>query len=316
MFTLKRLYGEVVVTKAREVDDSLPVHVFTAAENASGTVSCNVEAKLVVLNLSVGESSRQSLELADVALAEMAGLDTGTLVYDVRHGPGLEGSPADLEIRTRLLKSGALNHLAILSHSAGSKAEPSALQDLVDLAKVDVVRSTTFGELIRTLSSRNPVLALECSVSARHKDFSASYAGSVFSVPELKTTVVRMSGNGSQPACIKEMFRAAVMLHLKHRASTLILDTSDSPTVTGSGGSSEFNDAVIAPLASLGQASTLVHVRMEEIGQIQERASLAKACDEWGVFECEASTLGEALATVRALEGRFATPAPILPVLR
>jgi hypothetical protein len=181
---------------------------------------------------------------------------------------------------------------------------------LLDQAKVEVFRTCSFGELVQGLKVRRPALALEYVDSAHANHFGANYGGSVFAVPELRATVVRTSGNGRQPGYLEEVFQEAVALHLKHNASTLILDTSDSPANTGLEEAQRFNKVVVAPLAALGLATVLVHVRVDEVACGCERLSSFNVETRPDVFECEADTLAAALTLVRVVTGCFVKPPP------
>jgi hypothetical protein len=313
MFALKRLYDAVTPTDYCSVDDTVPVHLFTAMENVEGSVLCNLEAKLVVLNLTGGSYLEQALELASWALAEMSALETGTLVYDLRHSPDAAGSPSDFVARVRLVESGALNCLAMLTAPGSAYQAPVSYQDMLNAAQVEVLHAHKFGHLINVLKRYSPVLAAACDAVRPVADFSANYGGSAFSVPELQATVIRTSGNHRHSAYFDNVFYSALALHVRNKASTMILDTSDSPEIEDESERQRFNDTIVNALAALGISSTLVRVQAKDASPEGLGKPFSETCEGWEVFGCEAETLAEAFSLVRVLKGCCTAVVPTFP---
>jgi hypothetical protein len=313
MFTLKRLYDVVMPSDYWAVDDTVPVHMFTAMENDQGSVFCNLEAKLVVLNLTGSAATEPALELAGIALAEMSALDTGTLVYDVRHNPDTEGSAADVAVRVHLLESSAITCLAVLAARGSVSVEANSVRRLRLKTKVEVLRAHEFGHLTSILNTSNPVLALACAAVKSVADFAANYGGSVFSIPELQATVIRMSGNSVNPEYFQEVFYSGLALHLRNKASTLILDSSDSPATTDAEAYLHVRKMIATSLAALGIASTVVLVHLNDAAHGGQERSFEEVCADWDVFGCETETLAEAFALVRILKGCCTQVVPTFP---
>lgn len=294
-------------------DDSVPVHLFVAAQNDHGTVAYNVDAKLLVLHLTGTESVPQALAIASHALEEMDQLNTDALVYDLRNPHLVAGTAVDAAVQKYLLESHRVSFLGVLINPGVTPVECEEVQLLLEKYKFERVYAQTFTQLATTLKARGPALAKACAVVGDVADFQANYGGSSFSLPELKATVIRTSGSGLNPLHFQKLFRAALELHVKNKASTLILDTCDSPPITDLDQYARFHTSVIAPMAAPGLASTVIHVHGGNPFRLKVEGMIETFFASKNVFSCEANSLEAALGLVRVLKGCCTTSAPVLP---
>lgn len=293
--------------------NDVTVHMDMLVRTEAGTVFGNIDERVIALRWQSFAPAEAVDEVVALLEAEFSGCGADTLIYDSRRIAAEEGSELDSELRLRALEHGHARQVGWIVADA-SMSLPPAVTAFMAARGIESCIGTSFEEVARKL-----VELPGCSGNLLSKgiaNFHATYAGSCYSIPEVRTTVLRSAGNFYDLPLAGEIYKAAFELHVKSGAIALIVDTTAIAPIHNMERYSFSFEALILPVTRLGCVQQLVHVRAGDplfpTGPTQLQ-QLAASLDSMEVAEAE--TMAQAVDVIRMTQGRKALvvePAPLV----
>jgi hypothetical protein len=235
-------------------------HLDVAAYNAAGLVFSNPLKKVTVIRWESLADEVLALELAEAALVEMENQETGTLIYDLRKLPEEELQPFDVQLRIYCLESGLVERWGWLSTQATPLLEPAEVQKALGDLEIVGEASQVFCTLAQLLDSHLPPEA-RLLTQPSPPNFSATYSGSTYSLPDVNATVIRTAGNPGDLDSAKWLFEQALEASRRMGANALILDTSASPPLIDELRYEFAYKSLLLPVGAAKLFKHVVHVR-------------------------------------------------------
>lgn len=283
--------------------NNISFHVDIAGQNSSGTVFSNPPKKVVVLRWEAADSLELMTALADQALSEMSKIGASTLIYDFRRIPDAENSDVDVATRVHCLSSGIVRRWGVLTLNLSFSATPE-VQELIDAQSIQPFVSHEFAMLAADIDASYPAPEDRLLTLPAPQDFYATYAGSVYSIPELTTTVIRTAGNVADLVLAKQLFLDGIALTSRNGANSLIMDTSATPPISDVERHKYAYDSVVMPLAQSGYFKQVVHVRPGAPLMPKGAPQLAPLVTAFGVPFYDVPEMDDAITLLRVLLGK------------
>jgi hypothetical protein len=261
---------------------------------------------VVVLRWLDHSSLESGQELVDMALDEMASIDSNTLIFDMRKIPSEIGRPTYLELLTQCADSFSVERFAILGYPDIGKIRTHS-EDVLNDARVRGLRillSDDFEEAAEWLDSLQDNPAGPWLTHDRPVNFWATYGGATYSLPEYSCTVFRTTGNVVELSLVSEALRKSYALHTETGARVGILDTTASPPIADGGRYLFTYKEIVLPMTS-GAYKQIIHVRSGDVGIAKEEAPpVGPLIESLNIPFFEVSTLEEAVGLLRVLQGK------------
>lgn len=286
--------------------NDVTVHLDMLVRTEAGTVFGNIDEKVIALRWQSFADINAATAAVGLLDAEFSGTGADTLIYDTRRIAVEEGSDQDAVLRMLAIEHGHARRVGWILADA-DKPLPEAVIDFMARNGIDSCVGSTFEEVARKL-----VTLPGCSgnlLSEGIANFSATYAGSCYTVPEVRTTVLRSAGNFYDLPLAGELYKASFDLHVASGDIAFVVDTTAIAPIHNIERYSFSFEALILPMSRLGMVQQLVHVRAGDplfptgATQLQQ---ITSSMD--GIEVAEAETMALALDIIRMTQGRK-TPA-------
>jgi hypothetical protein len=280
------------------------LHLDISCQNDAGSVFSSPPAKLVVLRWECQENLVHMLKLVKMAHSLMADCGADTLVYDMRRLPSEEGLINDVVGRMQCVENKVVRHLAWLSSEPADRPLAADILAVVERHGVLACSGGTFEEIGLALDAARPGSDRAPIVGMKPVEFAATYAGSWYAMPELSATVLRTSGNTLDPNLSIEMFNAGFALHKKLNASSLIFDSSATPTILDLGRYIHVYQEFIVPMGISGLFRQAIHVRAGDPLFAEGAPPVGPLVTSFGVPFYEVELMDDAVELLRILKGK------------
>jgi hypothetical protein len=284
-----------------DVND-ISIHVDIAAQSSAGTIFSNHPKRVTVLRWENASDEEAMLYLAQAALAEMEMMDCDTLLYDLGRIPEAEGSVADVNTRIHCLSSGLVSRWGVISRNPSASGEPADVKALLEEQGIPNVTGPDFKTVAEGLDAlvENPEERLLTAPAPQ--DFYATYGGSIYSVPELRATVVRTAGNCAELQPVTKLFQDAIALSAKTQANLLIIDTSATRPITDMPRWEHVRDDVTIPVRNAGLFQNVIHVRSGDNLTAVDGPPIEPLIKSFGLPYFAFDLLSEAMAYAQVLQ--------------
>lgn len=282
------------------------VHLDMVNRNDAGTIFVNLLRKLVVLRWDRPSEPTQREELVDCAVTALADLQGDALIWDMRRLPAEEGSSADIQSRLRLMNSGIVRRFAALS-SVDAIADPASGDEFnksVRAAAAWASFSTTFSGACRELQAAPTLAGGEDLCGVPPSEFSATYGGSIYYLPDIRTVVVRNGGNYAELDLGVLHYSAGLELAHKMHATAVIMDSSATPPVVEPERFLFVYKHIMLPYSKSKLFSQVVHVRTCDRLQNDSAPPLGPMAAGMDLAYFEADSLQEAVNLIRVMQGK------------
>jgi hypothetical protein len=278
-----------------------PFHVDTSTVSKTGGVYHNDAKKTVVVRFSGTNDIAGMLELADTALTDAYALRAKLMVCDLRPLGGVAQHEACAGVLLHLAYAGVVSSLALLTRDpAVHPVTPEVQAALVD-SQVDWKVQSSFEAVAQWASGKSE--AMSAWLASRPKDFRASYCGSTFSIPDLGCTVLRSSGDSSDPDLSAALLAQTLQSHKEINADAFIFDTSSSPPITEPQRYRDTYKNAIFPFLSSGNDRFWIHVRSGDALLGKDAPPVASLLKSFNIELYEVETMSEALRLLRSIRG-------------
>jgi hypothetical protein len=282
--------------------NDVTVHLDMLVRTEAGTVFGNVDEKVIALRWQSFADAAAAEAVVGLLGAEFSGSGADTLIYDTRRIAVEEASELDDELRMRAIAQSHARQVGWIVANPDLPLPP-AVVEFMAMCGIHSCVGTTFEEVARKLKA-----FASCSgnlLSEGIANFSATYAGSSYSIPELRATVLRSAGNFYDMPLAGALYKTSFELHAKSGGIAFIIDTSAIAPIHNVERYSFSFEALILPITRMGSVQQLVHVRAGDplfpTGQMQLQ-QLASSMDSIEVAETE--TMAQALDIIRVTQGR------------
>jgi hypothetical protein len=289
--------------------NDVTVHLDMLVRTEAGTVFGNIDEKVVALRWQTFADIDAAEAIVGLLDAEFSGSGADTLIYDTRRVAVQEGSELDGLLRMRAICHGGARHVGWIVANPNVPLPEDVLEFMAATGMKSCV-GTTFEDVARKLKA-----IPSCTgnlLSEGIANFDATYAGSCYSIPELRVTVLRSAGNFYDLPLAAALYKTSFELHVGSNGIAFIIDTTAIAPIHNVERYSFSFEALILPITRMGSVQQLVHVRAGDplfpTGPVQLQ-QLASSMDSIEV--AEVATMPEALDLIRVTQGRK-KPAPAL----
>lgn len=293
--------------------NDVTVHLDMLVRTEAGTVFGNIDEKVIALRWQSFAPADAAEAVVGMLDAEFQGSGADTLIYDSRRIAAEEGSELDAELRLRAISHGHARRIGWIMANVNVPL-PLAVTDFMTAHGIESCVGSTFEEVARKLVSLPGCVGNLLSEGITN--FYATYAGSCYSIPEVRTTVLRSAGNYYDLPLAGQLYKASFDLHVSSRAIAFIVDTSAIAPIHNMERYTFSFDALILPMTRLGSIQQLIHVRAGDplfpTGPTQLQ-QIASSLDSMEVAETE--TMVQALDIIRMTQGRKALAVPVSPLV-
>ena len=279
-------------------------HLDIVGRTSAGTLFGNLEEKLVVMRWESHIDFVEASILSKMLLDELNASGAETLVYDMRRIGDDEGSPFDATMRLAAISGmSSLKNLAWLGKHP-ELALPDAVSKAILAQGIQACYSSSFGEAISTLTSGTMHFQGAPDLDYTVENFQATYGGSCYNIPELKTTVLRSAGNHFDLPLAKDMYERSFRLHGMTGSSAFVIDTSAIAPIMDVTRYAFAFDALIRPIVQNCKMQQLIHLRVGDPifpPGVSTPQMLAQAFED--IEFVETTSMQEAVRLIRATRG-------------
>jgi hypothetical protein len=280
----------------------VPMHVDLTFANDCGFVYQSQSTRTIVLRFESAKNLAGMLELADAAIAEMSTLRGELLACDMRRLASDALNIASKAIVLHLAQQKKLNALALLTASPDlDPLGPEAREALASSTMAWTVEQS-FEEVGQWLADISELMQLW--LKARPPDFRASYAGSTYSLPHLRCTVLRASGDISSKERTAALMTQARLSANALNSDTFIFDTCASPQIVDAARYAFMFKTFILPLCTDGFVRYWFHVHSGDKYIAHEAPPLEPFLQSFNIQPFEVETMTEALKLLTSLRGQ------------
>lgn len=284
----------------------VPVQVILTSNNRAGGVFSNLEYGLTVIRWESHSNLSHCVDLMDTAFQELSMAGTDTLVFDMRAVQRISGGIINLALIQQALTENLVRRFIQIGNTELLLAQPAttALLNLADSHQVETFFANDFAEASRWLNEQRGLrgrLPLESNLP----NFSCTYGGVTYSIPEYGATVLRMSGDTHNYRLVKHVLYRGLKLHRATGAKVCIVDSSLCPPIAHDWQYTFLYRELVQPLTS-GICERVIHVRRAgDVFSMRKGApSIERLVTSLGVPCFEVGTMQEAITLLNALEGR------------
>jgi hypothetical protein len=302
---MKNIVASALNTNGAADVNSVSLHLDLTAMSPTGGVFHNLPTRTIVLRYQAAGNIVAMLELAELALKEAQAVHGEILVCDLRALGPAANSLSCAAVLLHLLRSDSVNCLALLTRERDYHPLTAEVQDAITVADTQWCFEQSFEAAVLWFADRSEEMRLW--LEARPKDFFASYSGSTYSIPELKCTVLRTSGNAHEYLLSSQLLAQAYATHTSIQGDSFLFDTNASPPLLDF---ERYNFAyknIIMPVCTSGSVKSLMHVRSGDKLMAGKVPPLEPLLQSFNIQLFEVETMGEALKILKSLRGHKPT---------
>lgn len=284
--------------------NNVTLHLDILGRTSAGTLFGNLEEKLVVMRWESHSDYVEASVLSKMLSDELTASGAETLIYDMRRISDDEGSPFDATMRHAAISRTSLKNVAWIGQHPELPV-PDAVSKAILAQGVQACYSTSFGAAISTLTSGTMHFQDTPNLDYTVANFQATYGGSCYNIPELKTTVLRSAGNHFDLPLAKDMYERSFRLHGQTGGSVFVIDTSAIAPILDVTRYAFAFDALIRPIIQNCTMQQLIHLRVGDPifpPGVSTPQMLAQAFQN--IEFVETTSMQEAVRLVRATRGR------------
>lgn len=282
--------------------DAVTLHLEMFDRTNAGTLFGNIDERVVVVKWESHADIVDVSILSKMVADEMNASGADTLIYDMRRIGEEEGSSLDTMLRLRAIEPVTLKRVGWLVSQPELPISDGVRRELAS-RRIESYTGSTFHEVARALANSTPSASGSLYASSK-TDFEATYGGSCYTIPELKTTVLRSAGNHYNLPLAEDMYRKSFMLHARSKGTVFIADTSAIAPVQDITRYTFAFEALIHPLCRMEGAQQLVHLRAGEPLFPGGPGNLHQLAQSLGVDFLEVTSMSQALNIIRTTQGR------------
>lgn len=294
-------------------NNDVAFHLDILGRTSAGTLFGNLDEKVVVIRWESHADYVEAALLSKMLDNELTACGAETLFYDMRRIGLDEGSTFDATMRLAAISNPALKQVAWL----GCHPElllPDTVERALLIRGVKSCWSDSFLDATAMLTGGTMRFYENWQEEIGAENFEATYGGSCYNMPELKTTVLRSAGNYFDLPLAQDMYKKAFRLHARTEGSAFILDSSAIPPILDLNRYTFAFDAFIRPIFQTCKVEQLIHMRVGDpilppgVTSLQVLAQAFK-----DVQFAETSSMADAIKLIRATRGLSTRPAMLHP---
>jgi hypothetical protein len=283
----------------------VPLHVDLTASSPQGSVFHSVPEKLIVLRYRTESDILAMLELAELALKEAQTLRCTMLVCDLRPLGRSASSLTCTAVLLHILRLGDIRHLALLTNEKKYHPLTPEVQGALALTSTQWCFESSFESVARWFADKSA--AMRDWLESRPEDFMGCYGGSTYSIPELKCTVLRMSGYNAELDLSVAFVARAREIHAALRGESFVIDTSASPPIVDLKRYSFAYQNIFLPFSTSGTLRYWVHIRSGDNLIAREAPPLELLLQSFNIQCFHVASLSASLKILNSLNGRRPT---------
>lgn len=291
--------------------NEVTLHLDILGRTSAGTLFGNLDEKVVVLRWESHADYVQAALLSKMLDTELLASGAETLFYDMRRIGLAEGSPFDATMRLAAISNSTIKNVAWLGQHTELRL-PDAVERALLIRGVKSCGSDSFAEATRKLTDGTMRFRGNWQDENGVENFEATYGGSCYNIPELKTTVLRSAGNHFDLPLAQDMYEKSFRLHVRTQGSAFIVDTSAIPPILDLNRYTFAFDALIRPIIETCNIEQLIHMRVGDPifpPGASTPQMLAKSFEN--IEFVETTSMADAIKLIRATRG-LVTPAAML----
>jgi len=284
-------------------NNEVTLHLDIVGRTLAGTIFGNQEEHVIVLRWEDLSDFAEAGLLVEMLRNELDGCGAQTLFFDSRRVAAQEGSAFDATLRRDAIAHPAIQQVAWLVANP-EVAMPAAVEQLHVNRNIDSCVATSFVDATRVLTDGRMYFCRDWKTEDGISEFEATYGGSTYFLPELKTTVQRSSGNYFDLAAAQDVYERSFRLHARCQGSAFILDTSSVAPIEDIERYTFAFKALIHPIIANCDIQQLIHMRVgDPIFPPGAQTPQQLAATMRDVHFVETSSLAESKRVIRTTRG-------------